>query len=75
VLFPSNFEGVISFENKNNNTHKHTAQNKMSVPSPIIAPSILNADFGLLAQTCNGIIESGADWLHMDVMVCIIRKL
>lgn len=34
----------------------------------IIAPSILAADFGNLEQQARDAIESGAEWLHIDVM-------
>ncbi len=34
----------------------------------IIAPSILSADFGHLAQEVNAVCEAGADWIHVDVM-------
>ena len=40
----------------------------MSAPTPAIAPSILSADFGRLAQEVRAIDEAGADWIHVDVM-------
>jgi len=33
-----------------------------------IAPSILNADFGYLADAVQQAQEGGADWIHVDVM-------
>ena len=33
-----------------------------------IAPSILASDFGNLAQECEKIDKSNADWFHLDVM-------
>jgi len=36
--------------------------------SPIIAPSILSADFGKLAEAMQAIETAGADWAHIDVM-------
>ena len=36
-------------------------------PSPIIAPSILAADFAHLADEVHA-IEGSADWVHVDVM-------
>lgn len=33
-----------------------------------IAPSILNADFGRLAETLQMLETAGADWIHLDVM-------
>ena len=33
-----------------------------------IAPSILSADFGRLAEEVRAIDEAGADWIHVDVM-------
>ena len=35
---------------------------------PLIAPSILAADFGNLERDCKMINESQADWFHIDVM-------
>jgi ribulose-phosphate 3-epimerase len=35
---------------------------------PIIAPSILSADFGRLAGEVRAVEEAGADWIHVDVM-------
>ena len=35
---------------------------------PLIAPSILSADFGRLAAEVTRVSEAGADWIHLDVM-------
>ena len=35
---------------------------------PIIAPSILSADFSKLGQEVEAIQKAGADWVHFDVM-------
>src|SRR5438270_1995140 len=34
----------------------------------IIAPSLLEADFGQLAKETERVNRSGADWLHLDIM-------
>ena len=34
----------------------------------LIAPSILSADFGRLADEVGAVSEAGADWIHVDVM-------
>ena len=36
--------------------------------SLLIAPSVLSADFGHLAEECRAVDEAGADWLHVDIM-------
>ena len=35
---------------------------------PLIAPSILSADFGRLHDEVAAVTEAGADWIHVDVM-------
>src|SRR4029450_8949609 len=35
---------------------------------PLIAPSILSADFARLGEEVRAIAEAGADWIHIDVM-------
>jgi ribulose-phosphate 3-epimerase len=35
---------------------------------PLIAPSILSADFAEMGKAVEEIAASGADWIHMDVM-------
>ena len=35
---------------------------------PILAPSILSADFARLGYHCREAISAGAEWLHVDVM-------
>jgi ribulose-phosphate 3-epimerase len=39
----------------------------MAAP-PIIAPSILSADFARLGEEVAAITRAGADWIHIDVM-------
>ena len=35
---------------------------------PLVAPSILSADFSNLGDECKAVLNSGADLLHLDVM-------
>ena len=35
---------------------------------PILAPSILSADFARLGEQCREAVSAGAEWLHIDVM-------
>lgn len=38
------------------------------MPMYVIAPSILSADFTKLGEEITNVIDSGADWIHFDVM-------
>jgi len=38
------------------------------VPAPLIAPSLLAADFARLGEEVDAIAAAGADWLHLDIM-------
>ena len=40
----------------------------MSDDKYIIAPSILSADFACLGEESKEVLDSGADWIHFDVM-------
>jgi ribulose-phosphate 3-epimerase len=35
---------------------------------PVIAPSILSADFARLGEDVRAVLDAGADWIHFDVM-------
>lgn len=38
------------------------------MPTPLIAPSILSADFARLGEEVRAIDAAGCDWVHVDVM-------
>jgi ribulose-phosphate 3-epimerase len=38
------------------------------MPQTLIAPSILSADFGRLAEEVRAVADAGADYIHVDVM-------
>ena len=40
----------------------------MTTKDYIIAPSILSADFARLGEEAESVLNSGADWIHFDVM-------
>jgi ribulose-phosphate 3-epimerase len=40
----------------------------MKAQQPLIAPSILSADFGAMREAVIALTEGGADWIHFDVM-------
>src|SRR5690349_7856454 len=42
--------------------------NPFTSPGPLIAPSILSADFARLAADCDDALAAGGDFLHCDVM-------
>jgi pentose-5-phosphate-3-epimerase len=39
-----------------------------------IAPSMLSSDFANLASEAQRMLDCGADWLHMDIMVRLYIK-
>src|SRR6476659_6568600 len=40
----------------------------MARQSPVIAPSILSANFARLGEEVDSVIAAGAEWIHFDVM-------
>ena len=40
----------------------------MPLHAPIIAPSVLSADFARLGEEVDTVVRAGADWIHLDVM-------
>ncbi len=45
-----------------------TPQKTWPPSAPILAPSLLAADFARLAEETASVEQAGADWLHLDVM-------
>lgn len=45
-----------------------TVVNSAAARRAVVAPSILSADFGRLAQEVAAVEAAGADWIHVDVM-------
>ena len=43
-------------------------KSKLMADAPLIAPSILAADFARLGEEARAVEVAGADWLHVDVM-------
>ncbi|WP_395370156.1 ribulose-phosphate 3-epimerase [Komagataeibacter diospyri] len=39
-----------------------------ALETPLIAPSVLSADFSRMAEEVAAVEHAGADWLHLDVM-------
>ena len=40
----------------------------MDIRVPLIAPSVLSADFACLGEEIRAVDKHGADWIHLDVM-------
>ena len=47
----------------------HLQRIKIMGVQPKIAPSMLSSDFANLASEAQRMLDCGADWLHMDIMV------
>src|ERR1019366_5219821 len=47
--------------------YHHSLVSPVSAPI-LVAPSILSADFGRLAEEVRAVEHAGADWIHVDVM-------
>lgn len=47
---------------------KASGYNRFVPESPLIAPSLLAADFARLGEEVEAVAAAGADWLHLDIM-------
>ena len=43
-------------------------QDPFAITTPLIAPSVLSANFGILSQEINEVMAGGGDILHLDIM-------
>ena len=62
-------DSMILEERRKIPPHFYQPTTRHMPPSVKIAPSLLSGDFAKLGEEANRMIEYGADWLHMDVMV------
>jgi ribulose-phosphate 3-epimerase len=68
-LVPGSFFLLIPiYSHKRDFVSLQPIQKKTQMKTPLIAPSILSADFGNLARDIEMLNTSKADWIHVDVM-------
>lgn len=51
-----------------NRTKKQSIKESREYHLPLIAPSLLSADFSKLKEEVREVEQGGADWLHLDIM-------
>ena len=64
--------------NDNNNDHNNNTKKQKTMvlqKQAIIAPSLLSCDLANIASEATEMINLGADWLHMDIMVCVRERI
>ena len=60
---------IGGLEREGDQAHRHLAELSARMANPlVVAPSILSADFGRLAEEVRAVDAAGADWIHVDVM-------
>lgn len=67
---------VTDVHARRHNSQLSNGHTHMAAPARVrslIAPSLLSSDFAQLAKEAQRMLECGADWLHMDIMVRIAR--